>query len=52
MKIILAVFILVAISGCVNARLFPKTYSPELACKCQTDPYGFDCLHPPAVLKN
>lgn len=52
MKIILAVFILVAISGCVNARLFPKAYSPELAYKCQTDPYGFDCLHPPAVLKN
>ena len=52
MKAILAVFIVVAISGCANGRLFPKGYSLELAYKCQTDPYGFYCLHPPAVFKN
>lgn len=52
MKIILAVFILVSISGCISDRPFLKVYSPELAYKCQTDPYGFDCLHPPAVLHN
>lgn len=52
MKIFLAVLMLVAISGCINTQPFPKVYSPELAHKCQTDPYGFDCLHPPAVLHN
>lgn len=52
MKMILAVLMLVAISGCINTQSFSKVYSPELAYKCQTDPYGFDCLHPPAVLHN
>lgn len=52
MKVLLWVFILVIISGCANGRLFSKGYSPELAYQCHTDPYGYYCLHPPAVLKN
>ena len=52
MKAILAVFIVVAISGCANGQLCPKSYNSELAYKCHTDPYGNYCLNPPAVLKN
>ena len=52
MKILIVVFIVGAISGCANGQLLPKAYSPELAYKCQTDPYGDYCLHPPAAIKN
>ena len=55
LSVLIAVMLL---SGCADARLFPKGYFPqkesgtELAYKCEMDPYNFDCLHPPAVLKS
>lgn len=52
MKLLFAVYMLMALTGCSNKWFVPEKYSPELAYKCQTDPYGSYCLDPPAVLKN
>ena len=52
MKVLIVLVTVMAVSACTNSRLFPKTYSPELAYKCQTDPYGAYCLQPPAAIKN
>jgi hypothetical protein len=51
MKILAAVLILMALSGCESGELFPKGYSQELAYKCDIDPYSSDCLQPPPVFK-
>ena len=52
MKVLIVLVTVMAVSACTNSRLSPKTYSPELAYKCQTDPYGAYCLQPPAAIKN
>ena len=51
MKILAAVLILMALTGCESGELFPKGYSQELAYKCDIDPYSSDCLQPPPVFK-
>ncbi len=58
MKALSALIVVAVLSGCANERLFPHGYfsqkesGTELAYKCDMDPYNFDCLHPPAVLKS
>jgi hypothetical protein len=52
MKLFTLLFVLIAVSGCANGHFFPGGYSSELAHKCTMDPYGSDCLQPPAILKN
>ncbi|MNT50920.1 hypothetical protein D3C72_1878590 [compost metagenome] len=48
---ILALIILIALSGCVSGHWFPKWYSSELAYKCQINPYDADCFQPPPVFQ-
>ena len=52
MKTLSVILILITLSACKNVHFFPKGYGPELAYKCQTDPYSPDCLQPPPVLKS
>lgn len=52
MKLLIAIYMLFTLSGCVNDCFIPKTHGEELAYKCQTDPYGSYCLYPPATFKN
>jgi len=49
MKALAAIIILIALSGCKGGALFPKGYGPELAYKCDINPYDPDCLQPPPV---
>ena len=42
----------VVLCGCVSGQFFPKVPGPELAYKCKMDPYGSDCLQPPAIFKS
>jgi hypothetical protein len=46
MKELAVIIILIALSGCVDGRLFPGGYGHELAFKCDMDPYSPDCLQP------
>ena len=48
---ILAIMILVAVSGCADGRSNSPGGS-ELAHKCLIDPFNYECLYPPAVFHN
>jgi hypothetical protein len=52
MKVLVAVMILMALSGCENGHFFPKTLGHELAYRCDINPYDPDCLDPPPVFKS
>jgi len=52
MKRLMAIVLLMTLSGCANGRFFPGGYGAELAHQCKIDPYSADCLQPPAVFTN
>ncbi|MNP83430.1 hypothetical protein D3C76_1823720 [compost metagenome] len=52
MKALLAIMVVITLSGCAGGEFFPEGYGHELAHKCQIDPYNYDCLNPPPVFKN
>jgi hypothetical protein len=52
MKTLIAVVILMSLSGCVDGRLDLKLHAPELAHKCDIDPYYPDCLEPQPIFKS
>jgi hypothetical protein len=52
MKALIAMMVVIALSGCTSGEFFPKGYGNQLAHKCQIDPYNYDCLNPPPALKN
>jgi hypothetical protein len=52
MKALAVIIILITLSGCVSGQLFPEGYGPELAYKCDINPYDPDCLQPPPVFKS
>jgi hypothetical protein len=52
MKTLLAVIVLIMISGCVNGAFVLKRHAPELAHKCHINPYDPDCLDPPPIFKS
>lgn len=51
MKVLIAAMILLTLPGCENGRFFPKGVGPELAHKCDINPYDPDCLDPPPIYK-
>ena len=51
MKSLAVIIMLIVLSGCVNSEWFPKGDSPELAYKCQINPYDADCFQPPPVFQ-
>jgi len=48
---LVVIVMLIALSGCANGRWFPKGLSPELAHKCQINPYDPDCIDPPPLFQ-
>jgi hypothetical protein len=52
MKALVAIIILIAVSGCIDGRPVLEGHSVELSHKCQMDPYKPDCLQPPPVFHN
>ena len=52
MRILVAILVVIGLSGCTSGEFFPKGYGNQLSYKCDIDPYHYDCLNPPAVFKN
>ncbi|MNF98777.1 hypothetical protein D3C76_1179300 [compost metagenome] len=52
MKALATIIIFTTLFGCADGQLFPERYGPELAYKCDINPYDPDCLKPPPVLKS
>jgi hypothetical protein len=52
MKALIALMVVIALSGCAGGEFFPKGYGHRLAYKCQIDPYYYECLTPSPAFKN
>ena len=52
MKSLVAIVVVIVLSGCVSDESFPKRYGNQLSYKCDIDPYNYECLNPPPVFKN